>query len=97
MGRYQDIIDNYLNQDNDGTYIVLNMLNTKYLIRSKEEYIEYTTRYGAAWFVQSADKMESAKEALEAIGKLDLRSTAIVEEEIPQTTFSGRGKIDLVE
>ena len=97
MGRYQDIIDNYLNQDNDGTYTVLNMLNTKYLIRSKEEYIEYTTRYGAAWFVQQVAKVESPKEALDAIGKLDLKSTAIVEEDTPQTTGSGKGEIALAE
>ena len=97
MGRYQDVIDSYLSKDNDGTFAVLDMLNTKYIILNKDEYIENPTRNGAAWFVESIEQKDSPKEALEALGKADLKTTAVVEPGAPQTEISGKGTISLVE
>ena len=97
MGRYQDVIDSYLSKDNDGTFAVLDMLNTKYIILNKDEYIENPTRNGAAWFVESIEQKDSPKEALEALGKADLKTTAVVEPGAPQTEISGKGAISLVE
>jgi hypothetical protein len=97
MGRYQDVIDSYLNQDNDGTFAVIDMLNTKYIILSKDEYIENPTRNGAAWFVESVEQKSTPKEALEALGKVNLKTTAVVEGEVPQIESTGKGTISLVE
>ncbi len=99
MGRYQDVIDRYLarNDDENGFYAVLDMLNTKYVICSDKEVVENSTRNGAAWFVQSVELMTSPAEALEALGKVDLTTTAVVEEGAPQPTIGGVGTISLVE
>ncbi len=99
MGRYQDVIDRYLsrNDDENGFYAVLDMLNTKYVICSEDEVVENPTRNGAAWFVESVEVMASPREALESLGKVDLTTTAVVEEGVPQPTISGAGTISLVE
>jgi hypothetical protein len=98
MGRYQDVIDCYLDDDNDGTYAVMDMLNTKYIILSKDEVLENPTRNGAAWFVAGIEKRATAKEALEALGKVNLDSLAVVEQEIALPELTGKnGAIKLVE
>jgi hypothetical protein len=94
MGRYQDLIDAYLNRCDNA---VLDMLNTKYVITDEGKLIENPTRNGAAWFVQSVEMMSTPKEALDALGVVDLKSTAVVEQGAPQPTITGSGSIDLVE
>ena len=94
MGRYQDLIDYYLNNLNEG---VLDMLNTKYIISRNGEVVERTTQNGAAWFVQNIDIVESAEEELAALGKLDLKTTAVAEVRAPRPTIEGEGIIELVE
>ncbi len=97
MGRYQDVIDCYFARENNGVYAVLDMLNTKYFIFSDKEYQENPTRNGAAWFVQDVEMMESPKEALDALGVVDLKTTAVVEKGAPQPKCEGEGQIKLVE
>ncbi|MBQ5647514.1 MAG: hypothetical protein IIV16_00135 [Alistipes sp.] len=97
MGRYQDVIDRYLNQNDSSKLAVLDMLNTKYIILSNEEFVENPTRNGAAWFVKSVEKRESADEALKALGEVNLKEVAVVEESAPQPAIKGEGSIDLVE
>ena len=93
MGRYQDLIDHYLN---DGNEAVLDMLNTKYLI-TKNGVIERPTAYGAAWFVNKVEIVESADEELAALGKVDLRTTAVAEVGAPRPRIEGVGDIELKE
>ena len=97
MGRYRDVIDRYFSQDSDAIYAILNMLNTKYIIFSARECAENPDRNGAAWFVQGVEMMTTPKEALEALGVVDLKSTAVVEKGAPQPKCEGVGEIELVE
>ena len=94
MGRYQDLIDYYLSDLNEG---VLDMLNTKYIITRNGEVVERTTANNAAWFVQNINIVESAEEELEALGKIDLKTTAVAEAGAPRPQIEGRGVIELVE
>ena len=94
MGRYQDIIDYYLNDLNEG---VLDMLNTKYIITREGEVINRKSQSGAAWFVQNVDIVESAEEELAALGKIDLKTTAVAEVGAPRPQIEGSGIIELVE
>jgi hypothetical protein len=97
MGRYQDLIDYYLN---DGNEAVLDMLNTKYLIKRDDNDLKVIKRdnaNGAAWFVERVEQKSSPKEALEALGNIDLKTTAVIEEKAPQTEITGKGAISLVE
>ena len=93
MGRYQDLIDRYLN---DGNEAILDMLNTKYLI-TPNGVIERPTAYGAAWFVKEVDIVANAYEELEALGQIDLRTTAVAEEGAPRPRIEGVGEIELKE
>ena len=94
MGRYQDLIDYYLNEEHSG---VLDMLNTKYIISREGEVVERTTANGAAWFVQNVEIMANAEEELSALGAVDLKHTAVAEEGAPRPNIEGAGVIELVE
>ena len=96
LGRYQDIIDRYLNNGDEG---VLDMLDTKYVITRSGEVIERPSANGAAWFVENTVSAESAKRELEMLGETDLKTTAVVSaENIPSVgTTLGTGEIELTE
>lgn len=96
LGRYQDIIDYYLNRDDSG---VLDMLDTKYVITRSGEVIERPSANGAAWFVENTVPAESAKRELEMLGETDLKTTAVVSaENIPSVGATlGTGEIELTE
>ena len=92
MGRYQDLIDYYLNEGNES---VLDMLNTKYLITRNGDVVERTTANGAAWFVQNIEIVDSAEQELAALGVVDLKTTAVAEVGAPRPQIEGSGVIEL--
>jgi len=94
MGRYQDLIDYYLNEGNEP---VLDMLNTKYLITRNGDVVERTTANGAAWFVQNIEIVDSAEQELAALGVVDLKTTAVAEVGAPRPQIEGSGVIELKE
>ena len=79
LARYQDLIDRYLNDLNPA---VLDMLNTRYVIVPGEDgqpqAQRRTTAYGAAWFVDSLAGAASAREEIDLLGQVNLRTTAVV-------------------
>ena len=94
MGRYQDLIDYYLNQNNEA---VLDMLNTKYVITRNGEVSKRTTTNGAAWFVEKVQIVKDAEEELAALSIEDLKRVAVAEEGAPCPKIEGRGTISLVD
>ena len=94
MGRYQDLIDHYLTRGDEG---VLDMLNTKYIITREGEVAERPNANGAAWFVERVEIVESAEQELNALGEVDLKTTAVAEVGAPRPTIEGHGTIELVE
>ena len=94
MGRYEDIIDFYLKEGNES---VLDMLNTKYIISREGQVIKRESANGAAWFVKNIEIVEDAKQELASLAVVNLKETAVVEGNIPQTTTEGSGEISLVE
>ena len=76
LARYQDLIDNYLAQGNEG---VLDMLNTRYVITSKGEVLLRESANGAAWFVEGLRYVNSPREEIEALGSTDLKRVAVVD------------------
>lgn len=79
LGRYQDVIDSYLKYYD--AYL-LAALNTRYIIYEGEavpaEALTGLEPYGAAWFVESVERCGTPNEELDAIGRVDLRSVAVV-------------------
>jgi hypothetical protein len=94
LGRYQDIIDRYLNQGHEG---VLDMLNTKYVIVDEGKVVERSAANGAAWFVEKVEIVESAEDELAALGSTDLKRIAVAEIGAPRPQINGNGVIELNE
>ena len=110
--RMMDLYEFYLEGSNDQ---VLDMFNVKYIITRNEgttglEASINSDRYGAAWFVDSIIEFSSANQELLAIGRYDLKKTALVHreqfEELPRwpkpikpelaTTLFNSDRIELV-
>ena len=82
LRRYQDIIDMYLSKvDID----VISMLNGKYIITQDNDGQVKPMRnpgaLGNAWFVDSIVTVSGAAQECDAIGKVNLRNTAVVGED----------------
>ena len=84
LARYQDLIDRYLSNVDDG---VLDMLNTRYLIvpgaDGQPEPRLRMTANGAAWFVDSVVYASTAREEIDLLGTTDLKTTAVVAAQDP--------------
>ena len=80
-GRMQDLFDFYLSKNN---LQVLNMLNTRYFIIPTEdgELVAQPNpeANGNAWFVREVRLVENANEAIIALGDINTRNTAVVDD-----------------
>ena len=78
LKRYREVFDFYISKNNIN---VLNMFNTKYIIAQDEEgaIFPYTNQdaNGAAWFIKSLEKVESANEEIRVLDSLDNKNKAI--------------------
>ena len=104
LGRYQEVIDKYLESYNSE---VLAALNVRYVITAEggqpfvmplEQFCGYEPN-GAAWLVEDVVRGATAKEELELVGDSNLLSTAVVAEEVVLSaeSFGAEGDIELVE
>lgn len=95
LARYQDIIDRYLSH---GDERVLDMLNTRYVILSRDSVVMRETALGAAWFVDDVVYTSSPEDEIDMLDVVDLSRVAILDErfEVEPITL-GRGEIELVE
>lgn len=76
MKRYQELIDVYLSK----MYMpVYNMLNTKYIINEMGPKVN-PGALGNAWFVDTVRVVENADQELQMLGKVDLATTAVVDQ-----------------
>ena len=100
LGRYQDVMESYINQQNSA---VLAMLNTKYIIDQGEVYTLAedlgVEPLGAAWFVEGVYTQPTAAKELESLGFVDLAAKAVVAESVEglDNSYNTTGKIELVE
>ncbi|HEX7846178.1 MAG TPA: YfhO family protein, partial [Chitinophagaceae bacterium] len=82
---YQDVIERYLSAGTNQE--VLNMLNTKYVLAQNPQngqmMVFTNVPYGPAWLVKHVSLVKDDAEELQALGKTNLKDTAIV-----QTAFS---------
>ncbi|MBR6545211.1 MAG: hypothetical protein IKT66_07330 [Alistipes sp.] len=100
MGRYQDVIDEYLRRfDGD----MLAALNTRYIIYDGDALpaaaLTGVEPYGAAWFVDDVVRCATPREELEALAGASLRYTAVVNEGVEgvKESYDAVGDIALVE
>jgi len=90
MQRYQDLIEHYIVKEINRIYKektipylpVLSMLNSKYIIIDPSSVpLQNPYAFGPAWFVSSVVSAASADEEIEALGKMDLHTQAVLREE----------------
>ncbi|HAA19646.1 MAG TPA: hypothetical protein DCP28_13080, partial [Cytophagales bacterium] len=114
MRRYQDLIDNHMGTElqtmignlnarrslGDGTP-VLNMLNAKYIRFTSQGgpvAQENAQALGAAWFAANVQAVNSPDEEIEALGTLDLSTTAVIDQsKFPTMPEGGAGTITITE
>ncbi len=80
---------------------VMNMLNTKYVIINPQgQPLQNPQRNGVAWFVNSVKEVESPDAEIKALGQVNLKSTAVLEQDelnqlSSQEFGNGQGTIQL--
>ncbi|MFR9503501.1 MAG: YfhO family protein [Rikenellaceae bacterium] len=81
LSRYQDLIDNYLSSSL--SYEVLDMLNTRYIISTDEQgkpiLMVNDQASGAAWFVKEVLTVETPRDEIDALGRVNLKEVAVVD------------------
>ena len=94
LQRYDDVLHRYIYSANPE---VLAMLNTRYTISGGKVRQSYTL--GAAWFVNSLERVANPAEELDALGITDLATTALVSTDVKGATawYDNTGYIELVE
>lgn len=99
LSRYQDMIDRYFSQNNRNA---LNMMNTKYIIDKKESLQKNPEALGNAWFVSRVNAVNTPREEIEAIEKMDPAEEAVLlQKEFKQIqvapSYQKNGSIRLVQ
>ena len=82
LKRYQEIINAYLSGQETFNVKVLNMLNTKYVIRKTENgliAIKNPEALGNAWFVKQAKIVDNADQEIAALKDFNPKETAVVD------------------
>jgi hypothetical protein len=94
LQRYDDLLQRYINVVDTE---ILAMLNTKYLISGGQ--VSETYSFGPAWFVTNVESVATPAEELDALGRVDLATTAVVNSDVKcvETSYDASGDIELVE
>ena len=96
LKRYQELIDLQLSKANAS---VVNMLNTKYIIRKGPSgdliASQNPSRYGPAWLVKEVEVVANADEEMNLLSTFDLSNKAIVDQRfgLSSTSYSATGSI----
>ena len=96
LKRYQELMDLQLSKANAS---VVNMLNTKYIIRKGPSgdliATQNPSRYGPAWLVKEVEVVANADEEMNLLSTLDLSNKAIVDQRfgLSTTSYSATGSI----
>lgn len=94
LQRYDDLLQRYINVADTE---ILAMLNTKYLISGGQ--VRETYSFGPAWFVSNVESVATPAEELDALGRVDLATTAVVNSDVKgvEASYDASGDIELAE
>ena len=96
LKRYQELMDLQLSKANAS---VVNMLNTKYIIRKGPSgdliASQNPSRYGPAWLVKEVEVVANADEEMNLLSTFDLSNKALVDQRfgLSSTSYSATGSI----
>lgn len=80
LQRYQEVIDTFLGERIGQSLGIVGMLNGKYIISPKGDVIPNTQACGNAWFVKHVDIVPDAETEFRAIGTLNTKDSAVVQQ-----------------
>ncbi len=80
LGRYQDVIDTFLNADLGRNLHIVGMLNGKYIVSQQGEVMRNPEALGNAWFVKHFDVTPTADAEINALHRLNPKDSAVVQE-----------------
>lgn len=80
LGRYQDIIDTFLNANLGRNLHIVGMLNGKYIVSQKGEVMRNPEALGNAWFVKHFEVLPTADAEINALHRLNPKDSAVVQE-----------------
>ena len=98
LKRYQELMDMQISRGNTS---VINMLNTKYIIRKSGDgnlvALQNPSRLGAAWFVNSTTIVENADEEMTLLSSFNPLDDVLIDKRfgVEKQTFKGAGSINL--
>ena len=98
LKRYQELMDMQLSKANAS---VVNMLNTKYIIRKGPSgdliASQNPSRYGPAWLIKEVKVVANADEEMNLLSTFDLSNKALVDQRfgLSNTSYSTTGSIQL--
>ena len=98
LKRYQELIDMQLSKANAS---VVNMLNTKYIIRKGQSgdliASQNPSRYGPAWFIKELKVVANADEEMSLLSTFTPSNEALVDQRfgLSNTSYSATGSIQL--
>ena len=98
LKRYQELMDMQISKANAS---VVNMLNTKYIIRKGQSgdliASQNPSRYGPAWFVKQLKVVANADEEMSLLSTFIPSDEALVDQRfgLPNTSYSATGSIQL--
>ncbi len=83
LQRFQEVVDAYLDGEKlNSSLHILGMMNTKYIIAPKGNVVPNPMALGHVWFVKHVATVKNANEELAALGELNPRDTAVVQESV---------------
>ncbi len=85
LQRFQEVVDKYLGKDLNRNLHIVGMMNGKYIIGDKGQVFPNPEVCGNAWFVKNFQTVTNGDEELNALGSLNPKDTAIVQESFAST------------
>ncbi len=85
LQRFQEVVDKYLGKDLNKNLHIVGMMNGKYLISDKGQVFPNPEACGNAWFVSHFQTVVNGDDELNALGALNPKDSAVVQESFAAT------------
>jgi len=85
LQRFQEVVDKYLGRDLNKNLHIVGMMNGKYIVGDKGQVFPNPEVCGNAWFVQHFQTVKNGDDELNALGPLNPKDTAVVQESFAAT------------
>ncbi len=102
LQRYQEVVDSFLTGSLASNLHIVGMFNGKYIVNQEGNVMQNPEACGHAWFVKHIEVLPTAEAELNALGQLNPKDSAVVQQAYAGTVegfklqFDSTAQIDLV-